>query len=172
MDKLPSLLTGERLERLYCLAESVPLGAFVEVGVYQGGSAEVLYRVAEKRGRELWLYDTFSGIPFASQIDRHQIGDFGDCIPLEYIQSSFPNAIIQEGIFPHGMRIPEKIALVHLDCDQYQSYRDSLDALLPKMTIGGMIVCDDYCLQGAARAIDETKWNKDLLDNGQLIFRC
>lgn len=172
MDKLPSLLTEERLQRLFALAESSPSGPLLEVGIYLGGSAEVLYNVAVEQDRELWLYDTFSGIPFASQFDSHKVGDFDNCIPKEFIQSSFPDAIIQEGIFPHAMRIPEQIAFVHLDCDQYQSYRDSLDALLPKMVLGGMIVCDDYCLQGAAKAIDETKHPKEVLDNGQVIFRC
>lgn len=171
MDKLPSLLTGERLARLYVMAEASPPGALMEVGVYQGGSAEVLYDVAKLQSRELWLYDTFTGIPYASEVDSHKVGDFSEA-SYEVIRREFPNAIVQQGVFPENMMLPGKIAFVHLDCDQYRSYRESLDELLPRIIPGGMIVCDDYCLQGAAKAIDETKHPKEVLDNGQVVFRC
>lgn len=171
MNKLPSLLTGERLARLFVLAKYCPPGALMEVGVYQGGSAEVLYDLARLQSRELWLYDTFSGIPFADDIDAHKVGDFSET-SYQAIRKEFPNAIIQQGIFPDGLMLPGKIAFVHLDCDQYRSYRESLDYLLTKIVPGGMIVCDDYALAGAAKAIDETKHEKEVLDNGQVIFRC
>ena len=168
---LPSLLTGERLVKFYALAESSPPGALMEVGVYQGGSAEVLYGLAKKQDRELWLYDTFSGIPHSHDIDPHKVGAFSET-SFEVIRKEFPSAIIQKGIFPDGLMLPGKIAFVHLDCDQYKSYRQSLDELLPKVVSGGMIVCDDYALAGAAKAIDETKHEKEILDSGQVLFRC
>ncbi len=53
MDKLPSLINADRLAMMYILAESSPPGDFIEVGVFQGGSAEVLYDVASLQKRKL-----------------------------------------------------------------------------------------------------------------------
>ncbi len=153
------------------LANSAPSGAFVEVGVYLGGSAEVLYEVAQKQRRRLYLYDTFSGIPFADEIDSHRVGDFGVGASFEATQAAFPDAVVQKGIFPRDQAIPDSIAFVHLDVDQYRSYRECLDTLLPRMVRGGMILCDDYCLGGAAKAIDETKAEKELLPDNRILFR-
>ena len=59
----PSLLSPEQLEDLAQLARSAPAGAFVEVGVYRGGSARVLCDIAQEQGRTLYLFDTFAGHP-------------------------------------------------------------------------------------------------------------
>ena len=51
-----------------------------------------------------------------------------------------------------------RIALLHLDCDLYESYRISLEALYDKVEPGGVIMFDEYRDErwpGAAKAIDE-----------------
>jgi hypothetical protein len=51
-----------------------------------------------------------------------------------------------------------EIALLHLDCDLYESYSTCLNALYPKVRPGGIIVFDEYednNFPGAKRAIDE-----------------
>ena len=135
-----------------------------------GGSAEVLYKVASEQGRALYLYDTFTGIPHKDPIDSHNVGDFSGGLSFSATMKDFPEAIVQDGIFPRMQFIPEEIAFVHLDVDQYRSYRESLDALIPKMVKGGVILCDDYCLDGAKKAIDETEGTKIPLPDGRMMF--
>ena len=51
-----------------------------------------------------------------------------------------------------------KIAFAFLDGDFYESIRDSLRLVLPRMQQGGVIVVDDYAreaLPGAAKAVHE-----------------
>jgi hypothetical protein len=51
-----------------------------------------------------------------------------------------------------------RFCFVHIDVDLYQPTRDSLEFFYPRMSPGGMIVCDDYgyvnC-PGAKQACDE-----------------
>jgi hypothetical protein len=152
-------------------AECSPRGDFVEVGVYRGGSASVLYEISQIQHRLLYLYDTFEGIPFSGPDDTHQVGDFSDCDGAEAIHCAMPEAIVQKGVFPRDQTIPKQIAFAHLDCDQYQSYRESLDIIIPRMVRWGIIMCDDYALAGAAKAIDETPGHKEFTRYGRLIFR-
>ena len=52
--------------------------------------------------------------------------------------------------------IPEKIALLRLDTDWYESTRMEMETLFPKLVKGGVLVIDDYGhWQGARKAIDE-----------------
>jgi hypothetical protein len=51
-----------------------------------------------------------------------------------------------------------RIALLHLDCDLYESYITCLNALYDKVTPGGLILFDEYedqTFPGAKVAIDE-----------------
>jgi O-methyltransferase len=51
---------------------------------------------------------------------------------------------------------PEKIALLRLDTDWYESTRHELIHLFPLLSIDGVIIIDDYGYwQGAKKAVDE-----------------
>jgi asparagine synthase (glutamine-hydrolysing) len=48
------------------------------------------------------------------------------------------------------------IAFAHIDCDQYQSVKDTLLYLMPLMAPGGVMWFDDYGeIEEAKRAVDE-----------------
>lgn len=164
-----SLLGKEKLELLARLAEYSPAGAFVEVGVYKGGSALILYSVAQKQARRLYLYDTFAGIPYAGQNDSHKAGDFSDGISEHEARLAFPDAYVSKGIFPDGY-VPDELAFVHLDVDQEKSYTDALAVLEPALVPGGMILCDDYVLRGAAMAIDTSPLLHCHLNDGRMLL--
>ena len=54
--------------------------------------------------------------------------------------------------------IPDDVTYAYLDGDYYESIRDSLRAIEPKLLPGAVVVVDDYAneaLPGAARAVDE-----------------
>ena len=51
---------------------------------------------------------------------------------------------------------PDKIALLRLDTDWYESTRHELEHLFPRLSPGGVLIVDDYGhWQGARRAVDE-----------------
>jgi hypothetical protein len=136
-------------------ARATPAGCFVEVGVYQGGSAWHLYDLALEQERELYLYDTFTGIPYHDAIDSHHIGDFSDCSYLSVVER-FPHAAVVPGVFPMSAIDMPRIAFAHLDCDQYRSVKESATYLRYLMVPGGVMWFDDSpCLAGAHRAVLE-----------------
>lgn len=151
-----SLVSGEVIEAMCKRASACPPGCLVEVGVYKGGTAWHLSKVAEAQARPFYAYDTFTGIPNKSSIDSHVIGDFSDTT-LEAVRAAIGmHACIVPGVFPASAVEMGPVAFVHLDCDQYLSYQEALTYLAPRMVEGGVIWCDDAdCLVGAGTAVRE-----------------
>ena len=61
--------------------------------------------------------------------------------------------------------MPEKIAFAFLDGDFYESIKDSLRLVIPKMSRDGVIIVHDYtnlALPGVKRAVDECLLGKSL----------
>lgn len=157
----PNSLVGiDAIADLCGFARSGPPGCFVEFGVYQGGSAWHLAQLAREQGRALYLYDTFTGMPFAGENDSHKPGAFGDT-SLEAVKAAIPDAIYCVGVFPETLVEMPPIAFVHVDADQYQSLKDAFRVFVPLMASGATIVFDDYLcnLPGADLAIHE--WQKE-----------
>jgi hypothetical protein len=99
----PIALVGpETITQMLALARLTPPdGCFVEVGVFQGGSAIHLHALAWEQRRNLYLYDTFGGMPYfdAAKGDCHPLGDFADT-SYDRVQRLCPYAMIQQGVFP------------------------------------------------------------------------
>ena len=153
-------------------ASLAPDGCFVEVGVFQGGTAQHLNELAQKQGRKLYLYDTFEGIPYRDEVDSHQVGDFSQT-SYEQVRDLFPQAAVVNGVFPASAVEMEPIAFAHLDCDQYQSYKESIAYLLPRMTKGGIMWFDDSpCLAGANKAVTEIFGDRVNIYAGKHYIRC
>lgn len=142
-------------------ARRAPAGDLVEVGVYKGGSAWVLDMVGREQGRKVWLFDTFRGTPHAnSKYDVHKKADFGD-VDIEEVRAAVPDSQLVVGVFPNTLKDAEalgmgKIALAHIDCDQYRSVKACCEHLAKRMVPGGLMIFDDYdVLEGARKAVDE-----------------
>jgi hypothetical protein len=156
---LSSLVPPAQLEAMGALARKTPPGAFAEIGVYRGGSAKVLYDIAQEQDRELHLFDTFKGIPFQTPgLDRHEVGNFAVEPGFEHVlREALPLAWIYVGTYPetHGDDLPP-MAFVHVDCDQYTSYKAALTLMWPLLVPGGIMLFDDYpYLGGAKKAVEE-----------------
>lgn len=159
LDLLPSIVAPAQLLANTRLAATTPPGDFAEVGVFYGGSAEMLYRIAQLQRRTLHLFDTFTGTPCAVPgLDKHEIGDeFAAPGAEEHIRAQLPEARLYVGVYPetHPKRLPP-LAFVHCDCDQYDSYIAVIDNLWPLVVPGGILLFDDYpYLAGAKRAVEE-----------------
>ncbi len=101
--------TKTSLERLYALIQSVRHlnhhgvpGAFVECGVYMGGSTMAMAATLKSLGvldRELYLFDTFEGMPPPCEKDvsysgssaskTHQERESWDLCSLEDVKKNF-----------------------------------------------------------------------------------
>ena len=48
-----------------------------------------------------------------------------------------------------------RLALVRIDADAYDGVRDALEMLYPRLSVGGMVIIDDFHLMGAVHAAHE-----------------
>lgn len=110
----------------------------------------LLAETIRRSGRKipLHLFDTFTGIPFCAELDRHVKGDFGD-VTYDVVANRFQdyeNVYLHAGLIPGTFigRQDDSIALSYLDVDQEQSTRDCLEFVWPRTVVGGLVVVDDY----------------------------
>ena len=155
-------------------------GDIVEFGCYIGTTSLFIRRLldhnqtASVKGRsfhapEFHVYDSFEGLPEKSAWDASPSGEqftAGElAVSKKQFLREFQKAHLQPPIVHKGWfssltekDVPEKIAFAFLDGDFYESIRDSLRLVLPRMQKGGVIVVDDYvreALPGAAKAVHE-----------------
>lgn len=157
-----------RLYNLYCLANTVlgQTGDIFECGVYRGGSAFVLAELCRRHGTSpgrLHLFDTFGGMPVADlNLDGYLIGSFSDT-SLETVNellSKNPEINVHPGIIPETFKglSETEIRFAHIDVDQYQSTKDCIEYIFPRLAKGGIMIIDDYgfpACYGAREAVDE-----------------
>lgn len=143
-------------------------GDIAECGVYRGGTACLLAETMIEgglRGKQLHLFDTFEGMPESANADNssHKKGDFGDT-SLDHVKSILTGrtfVTFNPGYIPKTLQAVQdrKFAMVHIDVDLYQSTRDAFEFFYPRVSPGGVMVCDDYgapaYIEAARRAVDE-----------------
>lgn len=159
-------------------------GAVVECGVWRGGSMMAAARTLSNVGsakRDLYLFDTFEGMTEPGPHDIALTGETAKCLleqsartednmvwcyaPMERVAKAltltgYPHALVH--LIPGRVEetlaaaAPERIALLRLDTDWYESTREELHVLFPRLARGGVLIIDDYGhWQGARRAVDE-----------------
>lgn len=147
----------ELLPMLRMAAGTYPYpGCFVEVGVYCGGSAYHLTQIARMQDRQIYLYDTFEGVQAPESMDVLPTGLLkADFATVRQTVGPYPH--LYKCVFPHEVDLPpERVAFAHIDVDQYRATRESTEALLPLMAVGGVMWFDDTnALEGARQAVRE-----------------
>lgn len=177
----PATMTG--VDRCYALYKAVEYvvgskipGDIVECGVWKGGSmmcAALSLIRARDTSRTLFLYDTFEGMTCPETVDVDYQGTIAanyaglntaaasletvtsnmettgyPCDRIRYVKGDVQKTIPEI--------IPDKIAILRLDTDWYASTLHELTALFPRLSVGGVLIIDDYGhWQGARRAVDE-----------------
>jgi len=186
---LPSLIDIYKMEVLYQCLEQAPVGNICEIGVYKGGSANFIVNYLKEKNRNdnVFLIDTFEGIPYSSPYDNvHGLGHFGD-VDYKAIKdffNAFSNVKLFKGkverfIVEQVMQDDEKVySFVHIDTDVYESYNRCLNFFYPRIAKKGIMLLDDYgaeSCKGAKKATDDfCKFNNielEVNELGQAIIR-
>jgi len=172
-----TMLGYPRLSNLYHIASYLQRkkinGSFVECGVWNGGSAGAIAAVSKNDGnRHIWLFDSWEGLPEPGKSDISYNGKMGQkgmaigfeekVMELIFKKLRLDNKKIHliKGWFNDTLPTYKKdigdIALLHLDCDWYESIRFCLEELYENVIQGGFIVIDDYgCWMGCKKAVNE-----------------
>ena len=159
-------------------------GALVECGVWRGGSTMAMALALKRLGiedREIFLYDTFSGMTEPKDIDisRNGVAAYKKFSETRISEDSSnwcysPLEEVKKNVFSTGYPInkfhfikgkvedtipkdiPREIALLRLDTDWYESTKHELIHLFSLLKVNGVLIIDDYGdWQGARRAVDE-----------------
>jgi hypothetical protein len=156
------------------LRDGVP-GDLIETGVWRGGASIFMRGVLKAYGdttRLVWVADSFQGLPKPQpgvwrDDERGRLWEFGEvlAVPLEQVGANFERYGLMDDqvrFLPGWFRdtLPsapiERLALMRLDGDMYESTMDALVALYPKLSLGGYCIVDDYYIQsGERQAIHE-----------------
>ncbi|HEU4753119.1 MAG TPA: TylF/MycF/NovP-related O-methyltransferase, partial [Armatimonadota bacterium] len=156
------------------LRDRVP-GDLIEAGVWRGGAAIFMRGILAaygERERRVWVADSFEGLPRpnpdrypADRDDPHwtmkeQLG-----VSLEEVRENFARyGLLDEQVrFLKGWfseTLPgapvERLAVMRLDGDMYESTMDALRALYPRLSPGGYVIVDDYYyLEGCRAAVED-----------------
>ena len=166
---------GNNVLRCFMLYQFLKLtdklrGDVAEVGVYKGRTAKVLALTSEKLNKNVYLFDTFSGMP-ETDPDKdifYQRGAFSDTAlsEVESFLSDCNNITIYPGFFPETSKPVEKMSFsfVHVDVDIYRSVLDCCEFFYPRMVKNGVMIFDDPGFsdcKGAKIAVDEFFYDKE-----------
>jgi hypothetical protein len=135
-------------------------GDFVECGVWRGG-ASIFARACLNPSRKVWLYDSFDGLPYDEREPEYSSMQFLK-VSKQEVQRNFDrfelnhNVEFVPGYFCDTLKHhTSPISILRADGDMYSSTMDILNALYDKVSSGGAIIIDDYCLPPCAQAVQE-----------------
>lgn len=144
------------------VADGVP-GDFIETGVWRGGVCIFARGYLKAHGitdRNVWLADSFEGIPDTGEdghpMDREMalhrcngvLGVTADTVRENFGRYGLLDDQVRflPGWFKDTLPTApvERLAVLRLDGDLYESTMDALVALYPKLAPGGYCIVDDY----------------------------
>ncbi len=166
-----SMLPRVRLDHLQrcvteILGDGVP-GDLIETGAWRGGATIFMRAMLKVNGvsdRLVWVADSFDGFPepdaerfpseakhFAGAVMTKTLNHLA--VSLDEVRRNFEvYGMLDDGVrFLKGWfkdTLPsapiERLAILRLDGDYYESTWDSLSALYDKLSVGGYVIVDDY----------------------------
>lgn len=163
------------------LRNNIP-GDVVEFGCYVGESSKYLRMMLNKydSDKELYVYDSFEGLPPLSSYEINTGWRSGtlktsqEVLIENFISNNLKPPIVYKSWFSDipSQAIPNNISFAFLDGDFYESIRDSLKIVYPRLSVGGCIIFHDYerpDLPGVKAAVDE--YLLSLNYNSYICFR-
>ena len=170
-----TMIGSARMKSLRSLCEMVIAdgveGDFLEAGVWRGGASIYMAAIVlayQQKNRRIFVADSFCGLPEPSDEYAEDAGDTHSeftelAVSREDVERNFDryglksdSVVFVEGFFKDTLHNvdTEKLALLRLDGDMYESTIQSLNALYRKVVPGGIVIIDDYVLGPCAQAVD------------------
>lgn len=157
-------------------------GDIVETGVWRGGAcimARAVLKAHHVTDRTVWCVDSFEGVPApdprfpADRDDRHF--EFKElAASLQEVQDNFRKyGLLDDQVrFLKGWfkdTLPnapiDRLSVLRLDGDMYQSTMDAISSLYQKVEAGGFVIVDDYgSVPGCRRAIEDFRRQHDIAE--------
>ena len=155
------------------IQDEIP-GDLIETGVWRGGACILMRAILSAynvRNRRVWVADSFEGVPAPDSLaypadaksDYHTFPDLE--IPVETVRRNFEKygllddqVVFLKGWFRDTLRSApiERLAVLRLDGDLYESTMVALGALYDKVSTGGYVIVDDYhVVPGCKKAIQD-----------------
>lgn len=183
MTNIPRLINTIKSCR-YVVENKIP-GDFVECGVWRGGNGIIAKKIFEHLGsnKNVWMFDTFEGMTKPTVFDikaKSKISaekKFFESQKKNYNEWCYASLDdVQDNIIKSGLslnsftfikgdvcetlkqieNIPNQISVLRLDTDWYESTKNELEVLYPKLNNKGVLIIDDYgSWEGARKAVDE-----------------
>lgn len=167
----------ERMDNLqHCMVDAirnrVP-GDVIETGVWRGGATIFMKAILDVYGatdRSVWVADSFQGLPKPNP-DKYP-ADTGDefwkqtlDVSVDEVKANFRRyGLLDErvkflvGFFSDTMPTApiDRLAVLRLDGDMYESTIEVFNHLYPKLSLGGYAIVDDYgCVPACAQATED-----------------
>lgn len=182
-----TMIGVKRIQNIQELAERIIheniVGDFVETGVWRGGACIFMASILKSyniEDRKVWVCDSFEGLP-KPNIEKYP-QDTGDqhwtrsqlVVSLDEVKENFnrysllnDQVMFLKGFFSETLPLApiEKIALLRLDGDMYESTIIALQSLYSKVSIGGYVIVDDFALENCKCAV-----NDFLISNGLTVY--
>lgn len=182
-----SMIGLKRMENIRCCVETVLQdgipGDLVETGVWRGGATIFMRGILKAHGitdRRVWVADSFEGLPEPDPYrypddagDRHFVHDeLG--VGVEQVKHNFrryglldDQVMFLAGWFKDTLPTApiDRIAVLRLDGDMYESTIQAIEALYPKLSTGGFCVVDDYGdIAGCRQAIHDYRQSQGITE--------
>ena len=174
-----SMAGDARLKNIQELADKIIAdgvdGDFIETGVWRGGSCIYMAAILKANGitdRNIYVCDSFEGLPPPNVSGYPQ--DAGDnhyqvpflAVDVDQVAANFAGYELLndqvrfvKGFFsdtlPQLAPTIDKLSLLRLDGDMYESTIVALENLYPLLSVGGYVIVDDYGLPNCVRALTD-----------------
>jgi hypothetical protein len=152
-------------------------GDVCEFGVAQGATSALIANEIRETDKNLWLFDSFEGLPKPSDRDI-LIDDIFNLGSIEKYQGTMAsgqeqvigrlNSInfpldrvkVVAGFIEKTAKyagLPDRVCFAYVDFDFYEPIMIALDILDSRLPVGGIVMVDDYGFfsEGAKTAVDE-----------------
>lgn len=186
-----TMIGRKRLENVQLCVESVLAdcikGDFIETGIWRGGTCIFMRAILMAYGvtdRTVWAADSFEGVPPPTWPEDKGFDISSRVFPilavsLDEVKELFlrydlldENVKFLKGWFKDTLKTApiERLAILRLDGDLYESTMDALVPLYDKVESGGFVIVDDYgSCPPCKRAIDDFRLQRGISDAMQTI---
>jgi hypothetical protein len=190
-----TMIGRKRLDNLQQLTEDVLTrgvpGDLIEAGAWRGGATIFMRGILASYGitdRVVWVADSFEGLP-APDVEKFPADKDSKFHENEILAVSLP--VVKRNFERYGLlddqvrflegwfkdTLPdapiERLAILRLDADMYQSTTEGLEYLYPKLSPGGYVILDDYaCIEQCAKAASDYRAKNAIDSEIHVIDTC